>query len=46
MPTLTVFIARMGALLVASVAMLATAAALLGSQPAQAACAPPLVGGR
>ena len=46
MPTLTAFIARMGALLVASVAMLATAAALLGTQPAQAACALPAHGGR
>ena len=46
MPTLTAFIARMGALLIASVAMLATAAALLGTQPAQAASALPAHGGR
>jgi len=46
MPSFTAFIARMGALLVASVAMLATAAALLGTQPAQAACALPVHGGR
>jgi hypothetical protein len=37
MPSLPAFIARMGALLVATIAMLATAAALLGTQPAQAA---------
>jgi hypothetical protein len=42
----TAFIARMGALLVASVAMLATAAALLGTQPAQAACVLPSIGSR
>jgi hypothetical protein len=41
MPSLPAFIARMGALLVATIAMLATAAALLGTQPAQAASALP-----
>jgi len=46
MPSLTAFVARMGALLIASIAMLATAAALLGTQPAQAACALPAHGGR
>jgi hypothetical protein len=42
----TAFIARMGALLLASVAMLATAAALLGTQPTQAAPALPVPAGR
>jgi hypothetical protein len=46
MPSFTAFIARMGALLVASVAMLATAAALLGTQPAQAAGTLPVALGR
>ena len=46
MPTFTAFVARLGALLVATVAMLAAAAALLGTQPVQAAGAPASVGGR
>ena len=40
MPTLTAFIARMGALLLATIVLLATAAALIGTQPAQAMPAP------
>jgi hypothetical protein len=44
MPSLPAFIARLGALLVATVAMLATAAFLLGTQPAQAAGSLPPVG--
>jgi hypothetical protein len=46
MSTLTAFIARMGALLVATVAMLATAAALLGTQPAQADSLAPVLEAR